>query len=93
LLLDSFLFTIAGKHIDSLIIEGHTDSTGEVKMNNQLSLKRANTVAEYFSSKDSLSPGKIFIRGLGSSTPIENNLSPAGRQKNRRVEIYLYIRE
>ncbi len=92
-LLDSFSKSIAGKQIDSLVIGGHTDSTGSVQLNAKLSSDRAQTVANYFIEKAIIKPEQAIAKGWGSSKPIAENQTPQGRQKNRRVEIFVYIRE
>lgn len=71
-----------------LSIEGHTDSTGSEDLNLRLSERRALAVADYLA--ESGVPSEIMATfGFGETQPIENNNSPAGRQKNRRVEIVI----
>jgi outer membrane protein OmpA-like peptidoglycan-associated protein len=73
-------------------IEGHTDSIGTVDYNQQLSEKRAATVNQWLMDHKFL-PGSAAVSGYGKSRPIAANTNadgsdnPAGRQKNRRVEI------
>lgn len=67
-------------------IEGHTDSTGSAKVNQSLSEKRAASVASYLISKG-LTSDQLKTSGYGSTQPIADNNSTAGRQQNRRVEI------
>lgn len=69
-------------------ISGHTDNTGHEHHNVTLSLRRAETVAQYLIDKGVLFE-KVFYEGLGSSHPIENNTTEKGRSKNRRVEILI----
>lgn len=71
-----------------LAIEGHTDSTGRTAANQKLSEKRAAAVANYL-VKCGISAATISIRGYGESRPIASNRNPAGRKKNRRVEIVI----
>jgi outer membrane protein OmpA-like peptidoglycan-associated protein len=92
-LLDSFCQRFIGKQIDSLVVEGHTDSTGSAQLNEKLSLERAQTVANYFITKAVIKPEQSIQRGWGPLRPIAENYTPQGRQKNRRVEVFLYIRE
>ncbi|MFI5133911.1 MAG: OmpA family protein [Chitinophagales bacterium] len=92
-LLYSFCQRMIGKQVDSLVVEGHTDSTGSLQLNAKLSLDRAQSVANYFLSKAVIKQNQATTRGWGSSKPIAENRSQQGRQKNRRVEIFLYIRE
>ncbi len=70
-----------------LIIEGHTDTIGDRIYNKKLSENRAHSVAQYLKSK--ADHDKISYRGLGEERPIDNNSTPEGRQKNRRVEIII----
>ncbi len=92
-LLDSLCNALLGRQIDSLVIEGHTDSTGTVVHNEKLSQNRALSVANYISKKLLLRRQLITTRGLASEKPIADNRTAAGRQLNRRVEIFIYIRE
>ena len=89
-LLDSFARSSAGLKIDSLVVEGHTDSTGTIAANRQLSLNRAGSVTNYLQQ---FFHTVIRTRGWASERPVGDNRTREGRRKNRRVEIYLYIRE
>jgi outer membrane protein OmpA-like peptidoglycan-associated protein/mRNA-degrading endonuclease HigB of HigAB toxin-antitoxin module len=66
-------------------ISGHTDNIGSPAYNNNLSLQRAKTVAEYLISQG-ISPERIRVKGYGEKYPVESNDTEEGRQKNRRVE-------
>lgn len=65
---------------------GHTDSTGSDAHNDDLSQRRAQSVANYFVSQGVLR-GRMMISGHGERMPIASNDTAAGRQQNRRVEI------
>lgn len=67
-------------------VEGYTDSTGSFEYNQQLSERRANSVARYLSSVG-VSQLRLDPRGLGERYPIASNDTPEGRALNRRVEI------
>lgn len=69
-----------------LQVEGHTDSTGADAYNQTLSEKRAGAVREYLISQGIVSTD-IESKGFGESTPVADNNTAAGRQRNRRVEI------
>ncbi len=69
-------------------IEGHTDSVGSEAMNQALSEKRAKAVRDYLASRG-LPEVRISMVGLGESTPVASNDTPAGRQQNRRVELVI----
>jgi outer membrane protein OmpA-like peptidoglycan-associated protein len=69
-----------------LQVEGHTDSTGTQTFNQKLSEQRANAVRDYL-VQQGLDANSITAAGLGQDSPIADNGTTAGRQKNRRVEI------
>jgi outer membrane protein OmpA-like peptidoglycan-associated protein len=92
-LLDSLCNSLVRKQIDSIVVEGHTDSTGTTAHNEKLSLDRAMSVANYIQAKLLLRQQLIATRGWGSKKPVADNLTPSNRQLNRRVEIFIYIRQ
>jgi outer membrane protein OmpA-like peptidoglycan-associated protein len=69
-------------------IVGHTDSTGSMELNQNLSNRRAQSVASYLTS-NGVAPQRISAYGAGPNQPIASNASEAGRAQNRRVEIKL----
>jgi len=69
-----------------LAVEGHTDNVGSDEINQKLSEKRAETVRAYL-LQQGLADGNVTSRGFGKTTPVADNSTPEGRQKNRRVEI------
>ena len=69
-------------------VYGHTDNNGNDAVNIPLSEKRADAVRQYLVSKG-LPVNRIESKGFGSSKPVADNNSDAGRSKNRRVEIVL----
>jgi outer membrane protein OmpA-like peptidoglycan-associated protein len=91
-LLDSLANGLQGLSIDSVVIEGNTDNTGSVALNEALSASRAEAVKQYLLSKNSLRENAFIVRGNGSSKNVASNTTAAGRQRNRRVDIYLYLR-
>lgn len=66
-------------------IEGHTDNQGEAAYNQQLSERRANSVAQYLIQKG-IAPTRIARKGFGESSPAQSNDTEAGRAANRRTE-------
>ena len=75
-----------GREVNSAIIEGHTDDSGDAAFNQQLSEKRAEAVkAEAVAN--GANPDKITTVGYGETRPIADNSTREGRAKNRRVEI------
>ena len=69
-------------------VEGHTDSVGSEKLNQQLSEKRANSVRDFL-IKEGIAADRLTAVGYGESRPIASNNTRAGRTQNRRVEINL----
>lgn len=69
-------------------IEAHTDNVGRRAANQKLSVKRANSVANYLISKG-VASASIKARGYGETRPKANNRSDKGRALNRRVEVRL----
>lgn len=67
-------------------IYGHTDPSGGDGINIPLSQNRAQSVANYLGTRG-VNPVRMATRGFGSSQPIADNSSEAGRAANRRVEI------
>ena len=69
-------------------VVGHTDSVGSAAYNQQLSRRRAEAVGRYLSARG-VNPARIHTEGRGESEPRATNSTEAGRQLNRRVEIFL----
>ncbi|WP_240789422.1 OmpA family protein [Pseudooceanicola onchidii] len=67
---------------------GHTDNTGDAAYNQQLSARRASSVASVLVS-NGVSSGRIQSFGRGEDQPRASNLTPEGRAQNRRVEIVI----
>lgn len=72
----------------TLTIVGHTDNVGSNKYNQELSQRRALSVAQYFESRR-VNPLRLATAGKGEAQPVASNASESGRQANRRVEIYV----
>lgn len=77
----------------SVRVEGHTDNvpihTDRFPSNWELSVARAVSVVKYFVDVGKINPQRLSAVGYGKSRPLVSNNSPAGRAKNRRVEIVL----
>ncbi len=71
-----------------LRVEGHTDDVGSDEFNQDLSLRRAQSVRSYL-IQSGLPAKMIAAEGFGESQPLVPNDSPENRQKNRRVEIVI----
>lgn len=77
------------KHPDQkVLIEGHTDSTGSAAYNVELSQQRANSVRDMLLA-NGVNPDQILAKGYGEGFPVASNMSMAGRQQNRRVDIVI----
>lgn len=69
-------------------VMGYTDSTGSSEINDPLSEKRAQAVADYLQSKG-VSPDHISVQGLGKQDPVSPAQNAEGRAMNRRVDIVI----
>jgi OOP family OmpA-OmpF porin len=67
-------------------ISGHTDNTGDANYNQNLSIRRAEAVRYHLIKEYGVRPDVIISRGYGESVPIADNVTPQGKQLNRRVE-------
>ena len=76
-------------------LEGHTDGKGTEQYNQKLSERRAEAVKQYLIKEGAVGQAKITAMGYGKTKPIAPNTTkdgkddPAGRAKNRRVEILI----
>jgi len=89
--LDDLVSKLGAINLEVIIAVGHTDSIGSVPYNQKLSVRRAESVKAYLVSKG-IEANRIYTEGKGKSQPIAPNTvngkdNPAGRAKNRRVEI------
>ncbi|MGE7991874.1 OmpA family protein [Pseudomonas sp. NPDC089554] len=73
-------------NIQQVRVDGHTDASGKASYNQQLSERRAQSVAQALIGVG-MQPQNIHTRGLGSSKPVADNRTSAGRTENRRVSI------
>lgn len=89
-IMDSLTKKLNGQVMDSIIVEGHTDYRGDAAYNKELSWRRANAVSVYLQRYFAT---RIISRGFGSEKPVADNRTPAGRQQNRRVEVFFYTRQ
>ena len=71
-------------------IQGYTDNTGNDGINLPLSENRAKSVYNYLTSCGVAASQFKNVSGFGSTNPVADNSTAAGRQANRRVEVYLY---
>ena len=75
---------------DRIRIQGHTDSTGAVAHNEELSMRRAQSVRDVLVSRG-VKPQQMLVEGIGEARPIADNRTAAGRAQNRRVELHIDI--
>jgi outer membrane protein OmpA-like peptidoglycan-associated protein len=78
--------SLLGVGIDRVRVDGHTDASGKEAYNEQLSLRRAKSVATVLASAG-MKQENIQLRGFGSSKPVAPNDTASGRTENRRVAI------
>jgi|GEM_PF-245657 len=71
-------------------VSGHTDSTGSVAYNKDLSGRRAASVKNYL-VEHGIDTARIETRGAGPDEPVDTNKTAAGRAKNRRIEFTILI--
>ena len=75
-----------------LRVEGNTDSTGAQSANATLSEKRANSVKNYITKNfPNIKPERFQTIGRGSTNPVAENNTEAGRQQNRRTDIKVIL--
>ncbi|MDI2111741.1 OmpA family protein [Commensalibacter nepenthis] len=72
-----------------ILITGHTDSTGNEELNQQLSRERAEAVQNWMVQNSDIPSTCFAVQGEGSKQPIADNSTDAGRAANRRVEVRL----
>lgn len=70
-------------------IVGHTDNTGSMEHNQQLSEKRAEAVVQALILDYQISKNQLKSYGIASLSPVSTNATEEGKSKNRRVEMVL----
>lgn len=85
------------QYVDSIVISGHTDSTGTAQENRELSTDRANSVLKYLLEGDNRVLEKysdfFCAAGYGETRPVETNDTAEGRAANRRIEISMILHD
>jgi flagellar motor protein MotB len=73
-------------------IEGHTDNepVHSAGGNHQLSVGRAMAVYQHLSTRGQFPAGQLFVAAHGGNHPVVSNATPAGHERNNRVEIVVY---
>ena len=91
-LLTQYFSKINPAAIDSILIEGHTDSIGTDQRNQLLSRQRCETVQAWFRQYWKEGTPLLFIHPFGRTRPVATNRTVAGRTLNRRVELIIFHR-
>lgn len=92
--LDNVVNALKGSSDIDVRIEGHTDSLGNAAYNLKLSQERADSVKRYLVDHG-ISSSRLTTKGYGETRPVAPNTkpdgsdNPAGRAKNRRVELHV----
>jgi outer membrane protein OmpA-like peptidoglycan-associated protein/ElaB/YqjD/DUF883 family membrane-anchored ribosome-binding protein len=73
----------------TVVIEGHTDSTGSAELNQTLSQDRAAAVKAYLAANNTLPGSRIRSAGFGPDRPLAPNTTEEGRAINRRIDILI----
>ena len=85
------------KYVDSIVISGHTDSTGTDEDNRVLATDRANSVLNYLlaGKNGALSNYASYFcaAGYGETRPVASNATSAGQAQNRRIEISMILKD
>jgi outer membrane protein OmpA-like peptidoglycan-associated protein len=82
---------ILAKYSDDRVkVYGHTDSTGSARVNEELSLHRADAVKRVLLGRG-VQERQITALGLGETKPVADNKTPDGRARNRRVELHIDV--
>jgi len=84
-ILDQVANSLLGNPDAEVAIHGHTDNVGGAKYNQDLSLRRAESVKDYLVSRG-IAASRMSTRGYGFTKPIADNGTAQGRAKNRRIE-------
>ena len=87
-LLDALVELLVDCPASRLIVTGHTDSTGNPALNQQLSEARASAVVDYLAGRG-ISRERLGSTGVGATKPVAGNDSAWGRRQNRRIEFEL----
>jgi OmpA-OmpF porin, OOP family len=88
--LEKLVDTLTGFRSFEVHIKGNTDAVGDSLYNATLSEKRSQAVYDYLRSRK-MCGCKLKVESFGESRPVADNNSETGKQRNRRVEIYVVI--
>lgn len=86
--LDQIAATLRDNPNTIVCVIGYTDSTGSDQYNQDLSVRRAQSVTNFLTAKG-ISGARLTAAGLGEGFPVASNDTESGRAQNRRVEMYV----
>lgn len=89
LILDEIAKMLSENPTFKLYVVGHTDMSGNLKYNIELSELRASAVVNYLVKQKGIIESRLRPKGVGYLAPVESNKTEDGRKKNRRVELVL----
>lgn len=92
LLTSYFINANSSGNIDSIYIDGHTDSIGTDKRNLELSGQRCQSVKDWLILNSIITDANSSMHAFGKQRPVASNQTAAGRALNRRVEIIIFRR-
>lgn len=67
------------------VIEGYADEVGSADYNLKLSQQRAEGVVKYLEDNFGIAPARLSAKGYGKASPVADNATDAGKQKNRHI--------
>ncbi len=80
--------------MDSVVVNGHTDSVGNFEYNRELSQNARSCSKAIPDDQSAIAWRKLYcFAAMHYLLPIASNRSQSGRKKNRRVEIFVYRKE
>lgn len=88
--LDGFAGTVKDQKKFVIEVQGFADTVGNPNYNQELSQRRAMSVARYLSAEHEVPLRRIQMLGVGSVNPVADNKTREGRMQNRRVEVKVY---
>ena len=88
--LNALIYYLQTNPTATILIEGHTDNSGNAASNLLLSTQRAESIAQYLKHKG-IAASRISTKGYGASKPIADNNTPLGRAQNRRTSFTITL--
>ncbi len=88
-LLDKIVNAIRAFPNPSVVVSGHTDSVGSNEINQNLSQRRAETVASFLEKVGGIDRTRLTAIGYGETRPVASNETAVGRNTNRRIEVLI----